>query len=206
METTEATTTVQTPDTARADTPHETTETEPKSVPLSVLHKVREEANAAKAKLAELEAAQRKQEEEAAAKRGEFQSLYTEAKTELEKAREELESYRTRESERIEGIKSANADRIANLPAEFRELVPDGLDPETTSTHLDRLERIANAAPAKPQTFPPGGRASGQGADPEELTPEVQAWVESDAQHLRGVSPRVVRMHFNKFGPGKVVS
>lgn len=81
------------------------------TVPHGLFHQEREKRKAAEAKIAEMEAAQAAKEAEDAAKRGEFEKLYTDEKTK----REELETQLGEKSARIETFEAAaqaNVDKM----------------------------------------------------------------------------------------------
>jgi DNA repair exonuclease SbcCD ATPase subunit len=85
--------------------------------------------------------------------------------TEAETWREKLTAFETREAEREAKRTEENKQRLAALPEELRELVPDGLSVDALSSHLDRLAKRAQT-PAG--TVSNGGPAGG-------VTPEMEA-------------------------------
>ncbi len=86
--------------------------------------------------------------------------------TEAETLRSRLGEYEAREAARVQALQAANEAAMAELPAQYRELVPKGLDPETTAAQIARLRNLA--------TTPMGTVARG-GAAPG-LPPEAQRW------------------------------
>jgi DNA repair exonuclease SbcCD ATPase subunit len=110
---------------------------------LADLQRERERARQAESKLAEL----------------------TPKLTEAETWREKLTAFETREAEREAKRTEENKQRLAALPEELRELVPDGLSVDALSSHLDRLAKRAQT-PAG--TVSNGGPAGG-------VTPEMEA-------------------------------
>jgi len=115
-------------------------------------------AAALEAELKRVREANRKMKEEAkarqeaeAAKRGEFEALYKTGKEELEKTAAKLAALEERETKRMEAISAANKAALKALPDDFRALVPDGLDPETTATQIARVQGLVG------RTGPDGG-------------------------------------------------
>lgn len=76
-----------------------------------------------------------------------------------------LTEYEKREAERAEALIASNAQRLAALPEELRELAPEGLSPQAMAAHLDRLAKRAQAPTG---TVANGGAAGG-------VTPEMEA-------------------------------
>lgn len=108
----------------------------------------REKRQALEQRLAEIEAAQKKRDEEAAAKRGEFEKLYTELKAETDPLREKLTAYQQREQARTEALNKANAEALEALPEDLRGLVPDGLNPEAKAAQIRKVAAMVGEAPS----------------------------------------------------------
>lgn len=81
-----------------------------------------------------------------AAKRGEFEALWKTEKEEREKAAAKLSALEEREAKRMEAISAANKAALKALPDDFRALVPEGLDPETTAAQIARVQGLVGRA------------------------------------------------------------
>ena len=100
------------------------------------------------------------------------------------------------------------AARLAALPDDIRDEleaeIEGGMDPQAAIRWLDRLDKVrgttptAAADPVKP-VHPVGGRGAQGAPAPDELTPEMKAWVERRRPDLIGVSPATVRKMYAKF-------
>lgn len=174
----------------------------PKSVPLASLMAERDKRQALEARLAAIESERAEADRAAAEEAGEYRKLYEDLKAKHGAAAEQLAALQSAETARLETLVQSNNDRIVALPEHLRGLIPDGLSPDATASQIARLEALHTKPTATP-AMPPGGRVVGAGVDPEELSPEIAAWVDADAPHLRGVAAKTVRKHFNKFGPGR---
>lgn len=133
------------------------------------------------ARLSAFEQKQREQAEAEAKKRGEFEALYTSAKSEMEKISSELASYKTKEANRIQALQAENAERLRNLPENFRALVPDGLDPDSTRSQIARLESVLGQATPS-GGIPPRGTKPAQEKIPEAALLEAERYGYSDAR------------------------
>ena len=172
-----------------------------KTVPLKALQAERQRAAEAVAALEALKAERKAQEDADAAKRGEYKSLYEAEKARADEAAGRLTAFEAAEASRVTAISTRNAERIGLLTNEQRGLVPDGLSPEATALHLDRLDAILRSGAGTAAAG--GGRASGGSASGDVLTPEERAWAETyqDGDLIKkGVGVAVVRQMFNKFG------
>lgn len=87
--------------------------------------------------LAEREEATRKQKE----KQGEFEDLYNKAKTDAEKLKGESKGVKDR-VEALEGVINGLLEvNLENVPEEFRDLIPDNLNPEQKLAWLNNAEK-----------------------------------------------------------------
>lgn len=136
-------------------------------------------------RLAEIEAAQKKRDEEAAAKRGEFEKLYTDLKAETDPLREQLTAYQQREQARTEALNKANAEALEALPEDLRGLVPDGLDPEAKAAQIRKVAAMIGEAPSG--GFAPRVR---QKAESDAIPAEYREQVAREAQRY-GMDPKL---------------
>ncbi len=144
----------------------------------------REKRQALEQRLAEIEAAQKKRDEEAAAKRGEFEKLYTELKAETDPLREKLTAYQQREQARTEALNKANAEALEALPEDLRGLVPDGLDPEAKAAQIRKVAAMVGDAPSG--GFAPRGR---QKTESDAIPAEYREQAAREAQRY-GMDPK----------------
>ena len=125
-------------------------------------------------RLAEFEAAQQKREEEAAAKRGEFEKLYTDLKAQFDPLTEKLSAYEKREQERTEALTKANAEALEQLPENMRALVPEGLDPEAKAAQIRKLAALVTDETPRGGFAPrKGPKGEGKGPIPEHVVSEA---------------------------------
>jgi hypothetical protein len=106
----------------------------------------RKQRKAVEARLAAYETAQTEAAAAAAAKRGEFEELYTASKSELTRAQERLAAFETADAERTERLTKANTTALALLPETMRALVPTTLDPEATAEQIRRVSSMLTTA------------------------------------------------------------
>ena len=139
------------------------------------------------ARLSSFEAEQRQRAEEDAKRRGEYEALYTEARSKLDTLTTELDSYKARETARLEALQSENRARLEALPESFRALVPEGLSPDAVRSHLGRLESVLSQATPSGGIPPRMGKAV-QEKIPEAALREAERYGYSDA---RGYYDRV---------------
>lgn len=160
-------------------TPEEGNQTRGLQEALQAERKRRQEMEA---RLSAFESKQREQAEAEAKKRGEFESLYTSARSEMQKIQDELAAYKTREAERVQRMQAENAQRLQNLPENFRALVPDGLDPDATRSQIERLESVLGQA-TPTGGIPPRGTKPAQDKIPEAALLEAERYGYSDARN-----------------------
>jgi len=119
----------------------------------------RAKRQALEARLAAIETAATKAATAKAKKRGEFESLYNSLQETASAQLSELEGLRAKETARTEALKTSNAERLAALPEEWRDLADPESAPEKLSKQLARLEKrigVEQTRPAgAPQTKPP---------------------------------------------------
>jgi len=125
---------------------------------------------------AEIEAANKARDDEAAVKRGEFETLYGTAKTALEESQARVAAYETAAAERAERLTKANDKALKELPAAYRKLVPAGLSPE------DKAEQIRAVAALAPKVAAGGIAGAGLNGSDE---PIPQACKDEAALHKR---------------------
>jgi hypothetical protein len=141
---------------------------------LADLARERTARQAAEAKATALEAAQTAAAEEAAKKAGEHKALYDGLKPKYDEATAKLTAWETREAARVAALTARNAARIAALPEDFRELVPEGLDPDTATAQIEKLEaRARKADPKLAQGGAAGIAAGGKPNIPDECKAEA---------------------------------
>lgn len=102
----------------------------------------RKQRQALEAQLEQFKAVQQKAAEEAAAKRGEFEQLYTSTKVQLEALQAERDALASEKASRLEAIAAENKARLEKLPENMRALVPEGLSPEAAAAQIRRLESV----------------------------------------------------------------
>jgi hypothetical protein len=142
---------------------------------------LRKRAQAAETKLAAYEAAQVQAAAAAAAKRGEFEELYTASKSELAEAQGLLAAFETADAERTERLTTANAAALALLPETMRALVPTTLDPEATAEQIRRVSSMLTTAT-------PTGGIIGGGKPPADGDKIPQAYLERANDEARRYS------------------
>lgn len=101
-----------------------------------------------------------------AAERSKRAAAETAAK-DAETLRAEVESWRQKESTRVEAVKAANAAALAALPERYRALVPAGLDPESAAAQIRAVAALVADRPAGVSTV--GASPDPQGAAPSEV-------------------------------------
>lgn len=99
-------------------------------IPKSRFDEVNNKYKELKAKLEEIEAANKKKEEEVAQQRGEFENLYNQAKSELETVKKERKAAQER-VEVLEGVINQLLEaKLEEIDKEYHDLIPDSLTPE----------------------------------------------------------------------------
>ena len=133
--------------------PDEPGKTPPGTIPISEFEKLKADHQRLLQVHTEMKDKEKKRTEEEAAKRGEFETLYTNVKTELDKALPLLE--------KLTGVVQTQLDsKLAALPETFnKELLPQG-DPATQLEWLIKAEASGLLAPPAPAT-PPKGNGDG---------------------------------------------
>jgi hypothetical protein len=147
----------------------------------AALQAERKQRQAVEQKLAAYETAQTEAATAAAAKRGEFEELYTASKSELAEAQELLAVFKTRDAERTERLTTANAAALALLPETMRALVPTTLDPEATAEQIRRVSSMLTTAT-------PTGGIIGGGKPPADGDKIPQAYLERANDEARRYS------------------
>lgn len=176
--------------------PTVTTPEPAKVVPLDALLTERKVRQDLEARIAKIEADRKAADEAEAAKRGEFQRLYEEAKAKAEAAEKELTGLRESATKAAERQRERQTARIAALPDSLKALVPDALTGDALDDFLAKLEGMGSATgqPAAPAvTGIPPGRTQGNG-DPNALTAEEEAWAQ--AKGYAGVNPATIKRAF----------
>lgn len=148
-----------------------------RTVPISALQEARAAKQALAAELAELKAAQEAAAQKRAEEQGEFQALYEKVTPELETLRAEVETFRTRETARVEALTASNTERIEALPETMKALAPPGLEPDALSNWLSLAERQATTTQQRPAGTQTHGGTVGTSI-PAELTDRVKAEAE----------------------------
>lgn len=103
------------------------------------------------------------EETEAKKKTGQFEDLYTKAKTELDKTNADVTTSKGR-VEALEGVINSMLEaKIATIPEEFRGLVPDGMAPEQKLAWLAQAEAKGLFGATKKAETPLGGSTNPTG-------------------------------------------
>lgn len=127
---------------------------------------VREQLAALVAEKAEREAREKEEMKRRKIEGGDILSVLEQERAEKAALAERLQSteaeatkYREREAARVAAVEKANKDAMANLPEEWRALVPEGLDPDAAKVQIERVIKLAADSTERPT----GGRAAGSG-------------------------------------------
>lgn len=110
-------------------------------IPKSRFDEVNNAYKELKAKLAELEEAHKKKEQEEAEKRGEFESLYNQTKADLEKV---TQNYKTTQKrvEVLEGVINELLEaKLENIDEKYHDLIPENLTPEQKLAWVVKAEK-----------------------------------------------------------------
>lgn len=110
-------------------------------IPKSRFDEVNNAYKGLKAKLAELEEANKKKEQEEAEKRGEFESLYNQTKSDLEKV---TQNYKTAQErvEVLEGVINELLEaKLENIDEKYHDLIPENLTPEQKLAWVVKAEK-----------------------------------------------------------------
>lgn len=105
-------------------------------------------------RLDRIEADAKKAREAEKKKRGEYEGLYTESQAKLQAQAAELDTLRAEKTTRIEALKASNAERLAKLPEDWRDLADPEADPSKLARQLTRLEKRAGVAETRPAGAP----------------------------------------------------
>ena len=169
--------------------------------------RLRRERDEAARALKELRQAEEDRKREAAEKRGEFETLYQTAQTELDTMRQELDGLREYKTAAEERAEKRRAQRIERLGEDWAGLIPDGLPGDKLDVLIDRLEdrkrsQAGASTPAEPAPIIPGGSGTGgDGRQPDLIKPAQRAWMESNRADWLGSPPHVQLMLLRKFAP-----
>lgn len=117
------------------------------------------------------------------------------AREELAALRVEADGLKAEKAARIEALTASNSERVAKLPEQFRDLVPDGLDADATARHIERVEAIALKAAERPA----GGRG---GFKPAHQTGQYK-WPEAFLREAQRLSPGMKPETFARTKAGK---
>lgn len=98
-------------------------------------------------KLEKIEAAQRAESEKKLQEQNEWKTLYEQEKA----AREALSPYKTQAEQLEADIKAENELRLARIPEEKKNLIPDGMSPAALSKYLTKNEALLFGEVQKPQ-------------------------------------------------------
>lgn len=110
-------------------------------IPKSRFDEVNNAYKELKAKLAELEEAHKKKEQEEAEKRGEFESLYNQTKADLEKVTQNYKSTQKR-VEVLEGVINELLEaKLENIDEKYHDLIPENLTPEQKLAWVVKAEK-----------------------------------------------------------------
>ena len=152
----------------------------------------RKKRQAVQAELDALKAEKAERERKAEEAKGEYEGLYGKEKTRADELEGKLTKLQERETARLERVAATNDTLLSELPDEFKDLVPEGLDADATSSQLRRLAKLANKSDDRPRGTRTGGgkkgsikypAASKAYAEKHEMSPEDghRSWLRSRA-------------------------
>lgn len=130
----------------------------PHMIPKTRFDEVNKKAKELQAQLDALQKAQDEEERTKAEEQGEYQRLYQETTSEVDRLKGVYDTASARAQE-LEGIVSGLLDaKLDAIPEQFRGLVPDGLTPEAKLAWLTKAEASGLFAPKEqPRNNPIGG-------------------------------------------------
>lgn len=130
---------VETPVEQTTEQPEGSNTPEQHMIPKSRFDEINNEKKELQTQLQQLLEEQKQRQEQEQLQKGEFESLYTETKSKFEQTQQEFSSVKTR-TEQLEGVINALYEtKIAEVPEDFRDLIPENLSIEK------KLEWVNNA-------------------------------------------------------------
>ena len=96
--------------------------------------------------LAERTAADEDAKRKRMAEEGRLSEVLAQREKELEEARTSNKKFQEAEAARVQRVAEANEARAKALPDIFRDMVPEGLDPDALAAYLPKLEKLAAEA------------------------------------------------------------
>ena len=178
---------------------------EARTVPIEALQAERGRAAELQAKLDAIEEEKRTKAEAEAIARGEHEAVIVARDAEIVTLRETLTGLEQREEARRVAQAERQEVRKDALPDNLKALLPAGLEADAMDDWLTRAEATVSASTTTAAGGASSARSHGGGGDPDDLTPEQQAWAETQ-RFQDGVSAATIRKAFNSFGPGRTAA
>lgn len=152
------------------EAPTGTTPEAPKDImiPKTRFDEVNQNYRSVKDQLDQFLAAQKQAEEDSAKQRGEYEQLYNTAQQEVGTYKEQAEKHTARVQE-LEGILGVMLDsKLAEIPKEMHDLIPENLSPEQKLAWIDKAAAKGVFGSSKQPDVPVGGSTNpGNTASPD---------------------------------------